>query len=488
LSSFSNTKDLFLEIDKKYLKLSQTVARGKDIFIEKLLVEPILGLSEEEIHRILADTINRNGITFNAITAIIPRERVITRYIKLPAVDRAEIERMISFEISKQTPYSEEDITSDYKVISVDEQGYSRIMLVLSPKAEITRINNILGSFAHRLKRIYFSSEAIAGWLNIPSLNSDSANYICLVNIDTDRTEIAIVSSSGLCFSRSIPIGADDILELQGQVNLSKARLVDEIKQSIALYLKEKDVETGDITKFVITGANIAREDFLNFLNTAIDVPSDFLNPLSGVQLSDNALSESGIPENTSVCAICGSPFVDAGINLVPQDQKTKNKKKLFIKKAAIVTVLLSIVFSTLLGAAFFKIYQRENTLKDLEFMYSQINKTSNQIETKLKKLRSIKAHLSEGESSLDVIYNLYNLMPAGISLLDFDYDDISRAVRFSGKAGKMSDVFSLVSILESSKVFSNVQTRSVVQRQTKEGAVIDFQIKCNFKIESSGR
>jgi len=482
LFQFNNKATLFLEIDKKYLKLSQSIAKGNDISIKKLLVEPILGLSEEEIHRILADTINRNGITFYAITAIIPRERIITRYIKLPAVDRAEIERMISFEISKQTPYSEEDITSDYKVISIDEQGYSRIMLVLSPKAEIARINNILGSLADKLKHIYFSSEAIAGWLNMPSLNSGKENYMCLVNIDTDRTEIAIVSSSGLCFSRSISIGADDILGLQGQVNSFKTRLVDEIKQSIALYLKEKDVETGDIAKFVLTGANIACEDFLNFLNTAIDTPCEFLNSLSGVQLSDNALSESGIPENTSVCAICGSPFVEAGINLVPQDQKIKNKKKLLIKKAVIITALLIVIFFSLLSAGFFKIYQRNNTLKNLEFMYSQIDKTSSRIEAKLKKLRSIKAYLSEGESSLDVIYNLYDLIPAGISLLDFDYDDISKTVRFSGKAGKMSDVFSLVSVLEGSKVFSNVQTRSVVQRQTKEGAVVDFQIRCNFE------
>jgi Tfp pilus assembly protein PilN len=66
--------------------------------------------------------------------------------------------------------------------------------------------------------------------------------------------------------------------------------------------------------------------------------------------------------------------------------------------------------------------------------------------------------------------------------LLDFDYDDISKSVRFSGRAGRMSDVFSLVSVLENSDIFSNVQTRSVVQRRTMEGAAVDFQIRCNFK------
>jgi Tfp pilus assembly PilM family ATPase len=489
---FNNKADLFLELDKKYLKLAQSAARGKDIFIERLIIEPVSGFSEEEIHRALADTISLNGIAYDTITAIIPRDKVIIRYIKLPAVDRPEIEKMISFEISKQTPYSAEDITSDYKVISVDEHGYSRVMLVLSPKTEIARINNILGPFASRLKHIYFSSEAIAGWFNIqdPATTSVNNGYICLVDIDTGSTEIAVISVKGLCFSRSISIGADDISESQARANLLRTRLVDEIKQSIALYLKEKDTDTGQITRFVLTGAEIARRDFLNFLNTAIDIPSEFLRPLSVVRSPENALSKPGIgiPEDVSICAICGGPFVPFGINLVPASQKTKDRKKRLIKNSIIIALFLAVAFSTLLGAGIFKIYQREHMLKNLESMYGQISKVSDRIEMKLEKLRAIKAYLSGGESSLDVIHNLYELMPAGILLLDFDYDDISKSVRFNGRAGRMSDVFGLVSILEGSRIFSNVQARSVMQRQSKEGAVVDFQISCNFKIEENWR
>jgi Tfp pilus assembly PilM family ATPase/uncharacterized protein YoxC len=482
LSFFNSKETLFVEIDKKYLKLLQSHVKGGSVVVSKLLVEPVLGLSEEEISGLLSNTINQNNITFNSISVIIPRERVITRYMKFPATNNAEVESMVSFEIAKQTPYSQDDIVSDYKIKAVDSQGYSKVEIVFSPKSEISRINGILGYLTNRLKHIYFSSEAIAGWFNSGGIRIEDTGCACIINIDSDTTEIAVISSEGLCFSRSIAIGADNIMDTQEQINPLKTKLIKEIEQSIAMYSKEKDPASGGIARIVLTGSASVCKDFIEFLRTAINTPSELLNPLSGIELSDNALSESGIPEDASVCAVYGGLFIEDGINLIPQGQKAKRKKILLFKKAAIIFVAFILIILVFVAITFFKIRQKENTLKRLESMYSQIEGVSAETEQKLKKLRSIKAYISEGESSLDVIYNLYSLVPGGIALLDFDYDDISKSVRFSGRAGRMSDVFSLVSVLENSDIFSNVQTRSVVQRRTREGAAVDFQIRCNFK------
>lgn len=482
LSFFDSKESLFVEIDKKYLKLLQSKVKANSVIVSKLLIQPVLSLSEEEISKLLAHIISQNSITFNSIAVIIPRERVITRYMKFPSANIAEIESMVSFETTKQTPYSQDDIVSDYRVMAVDEQGYSKVEIVFSPKSEISRIKNILGHLATRLKYIYFSSQAISSWFDKFHKIANDAGSVCVISIDSGTTEIAVISSEGLCFSRSAAIGADDIMETHEQQNPLKIKLVNEIEQSIALFLKEKDALSGNITRIVLTGSDSVCRDFMGFLNTAINIPSDFLNPISDIQLSDNAFSESGIPEDASVCAICGSLFVDDGINLLPQDQKIRSRKVLLFKKAAAISALFIFLLLMFVGAVFYKIYQREAVLKKLGSMYGQIEKVSTDTEEKLKKLQSIKSHLAEGEFSLDVIYNLYALVPAGISLLDFDYDDISKTVRFSGQAGKMSDVFSMVSVLEGSEIFSNVETRSVVQRRTREDTAVDFQIRCNFQ------
>ncbi|MDD5504715.1 MAG: PilN domain-containing protein [Candidatus Omnitrophica bacterium] len=482
MSFFHANNNLFVQADEKYLKLAQFSSTGKACQAMRLIVKPVSGLSEADMPRAFAEAVASSAINFNCITAVIPRQKVITRHIKLPAVNRVEIDKMLSFEIAKQTPYSQEDIISDYRIIGTDEQGYSRILLVISLKSELTRIDSLLGAYSSRLKQVYFSSEADAGWLDKAGLGPGAEESTCLVNVDADRTEIAVVSSSGLCFSRSITLGADDLLGPKTTAVTPQARLLDEIKQSMALCLKEKEGQGNGITKIILTGAAVAGEVFLDCLKADINISSSYFNSLYGVRLSDNALSESGIPENASVCSVCGAACMGFGINLMPQSRKQINRKRSLFKKLVAGFSLLFFACVVFFTVYFVRIDRMERTLEDLEALYSRIDKTSDLLEIKLKRLQGIKSYLAQGESSLDVIYNLYYLIPEGISLADFDYEDESKILRFSGKASKMSDVFGLVSLMESSEVFSNVQTGSVIQRQTKDGVSVDFQLRCNFK------
>ena len=181
------------------------------------------------------------------------------------------------------------------------------------------------------------------------------------------------------------------------------------------------------------------------------------------------------------MCTVCGGPFVTEGINLIPQEYKKKLSQNVVIRKIigiSIVSAFISLAAFALIGL---KIYQKETLLSQLELMYAQVELTANQVEIKSKKLDSVKEQLSGEASSLNVIYNLYSIMPENISLIDFNYDDASRVVRFRGRAHKISDVFKLVPLLENSASFSNVQTRSVAEKRTSASAAVDFQISCNF-------
>jgi Tfp pilus assembly PilM family ATPase len=478
----SKKPNLYIEVNKKYLKILHSEITPNGPVVTKLLVEPVSGLSEEEIAKLLKDTASSNNIKLDSVTVIISRERAMIRYMCLPALDKSEIEKMVSFEIAKQTPYSQDEIISDYEVLSRDTEGYSRVMLVVSPKNEIARINRILGIPGNRLKRISLSSEVIIGWLDTAGVTLTKEKNICLIDIDSDNTEIIIVSNGKLSFGRSISIGALDILETEEQDDSSKTRLVDEIKRSIAAYLKEKTTEAGDISEFVITGANSVIKSFAEFFAIAVEAPCRAVNVLHEGFLANGALAETGIPQEVSICAVCGGPFAGEGINLISQDEKRKQSQNAAIRKIINISIALFLIFSVVLALIGLKIYRKEKLLNELELMYGRIEPTASRVEIKFEKLRSIKAQLSGEASSLHVIYNLYNLIPENISLLDFNYDDTSRVVRFRGTTRKISDVFKLVTLLESSASFSNVQTRSVAEKRSRGSAAIDFQIRCNFK------
>ncbi len=485
--TLSKKSNLYIEIDKKYLKILQSEAASKGLAVTKLLVEPIFGLSDEEIAKLLSDTASSNNIKLHSVIVIISREKAMVRYMRLPTLDRSEIEKMVSFEIAKQTPYSQDEITSDYEVMSRDVEGYSKVMLVVSPKNEIARINHILGISGNKLKQIRLSSEVIIGLLGTAGVALTKGKSICLIDIDDDNTEIIIACNGSLSFSRSVSMGASHILEREGQDDASKTRLADEIKRSIAAYLKEKTTEAGDVSEFIIIGANSVIKNFAEFFTAAVKIPCKAVNVLEEVFLADKALAETGIPQEVSVCAVCAGPFAGEGINLIPQEEKRKQSQNAVIRKTIGISIAFFFAFLIVLTLTGLKIYQKEKLLNELESMYSQVEPAASQAEVKIKKLRNIKAHLSEEASSLRVIYDLYSLMPENISLLDFNYDDTSRVVRFRGRAHKISNVFKLVTLLESSAGFSNVQARSVAEKRTKGVAVVDFQIRCNFKSYQKG-
>ena len=73
---------------------------------------------------------------------------------------------MVSFEITKQIPYSADEVISDYKIIGSDAEGYSEIMLVVVHKAEVDRLNDLLQQLGKKPAHIRFSSDALLGWLS----------------------------------------------------------------------------------------------------------------------------------------------------------------------------------------------------------------------------------------------------------------------------------------------------------------------------------
>ncbi|NQT95818.1 MAG: pilus assembly protein PilM [Candidatus Omnitrophica bacterium] len=469
-----------IEIDKGYLKIVQQEPSSKTIAISKIIIQPIAALSDDEISKSLTDITKANNISLDSVTAVVSREKTMVRTLRLPATETSEVENMISFEAAKQIPYSKEEIVSDYSILRTDSEGYTDIMLVVAHKNEINRIDDILKGADSHSNNIRLSSEGISAWLKLSApLGDISEKNICLVDIDTTNTEIAIVSNGILTFSRVASIGADNISEPES-IRWIK-RLAGEVKGYVSMYVKEQQKDASLISDFLVTGANSCIEDFAAAIKLEFEQNSQAVNVLSSLSVADDALGDEGIADKTSVCAVCGALFIEEGINLVAKEVRRKKRYSAKLQKLVGISVLGAIIIGLSLTLVFLQIFQKKKQLATLKVMLKTIEPAAKVTEDKLKKVEILKGQFSEGASSLDVIYNLYKLIPSSISLIDFDYDDSSRVTRFRGKSAKMSDVFKLVTILEGSESFSKVETRSVAKRRTRQGETVDFQIRCNF-------
>lgn len=475
-----------VEIAKSYLKVSQAEASAKGIIISSLITKPISGFSDDEISKTLADIISTSHIKLDRLVVIISRDRAMVRYLRLPTAKAEEIDSMVSFEVARQMPYSKEEVISDYETIGTDSEGYSEIMLAIVHKNEVARVNNILSSIEKRPDQIRLSSEAISSCIKAVAKEETTQKNICLLDIDTDSTEIAVISDGRLEFSRVASIGAANTSQSEPEVDFWKGRLIDELKRSIGMYIKEKDKDASAISEFLVTGAGSVIEDISNYIQDQMNITCRSLNILLTLPFAKETLSEEGIPRDVSVCAVCGGLFISEGINLIPAELRRKEKVKVKTKKLVAILILAMVGVVLLSATALVGLYQKDRLRTRLKDMLKQIEPQAKATEDKLKKLRVIKQQLSEGTTSLDAIYHLYRLIPADIFLIDFDYEDKDRMVSFRATAPRMSDVFNLATILEKSDRFSNVQTRSASKSGTAEGEAVDFQIRCNFILEET--
>ncbi|MFC1807535.1 pilus assembly protein PilM [Candidatus Omnitrophota bacterium] len=472
-----------VEIDKDYLKIAMSEISSKGSSIIRLIAEPISGLADEQISKILTDRSNLNNIKLDNLTAVISRDKVMVRYMRLPSISMDEIDSMVSFEITKQIPYAKEEVISDYKIIDSDDEGYSEVMLIVIHKKEISRINAIFTGSGVKPKNVRLSAEAITGWLQRSSEEEDlEQKTICLVDIDDNSTEVAIISDGKLSFSRVVPVGALSMSNDSAQTQALKKRLLGGINRSIDLYKKEKGKEEISVSKFLITGADAAIEDFKIYLSAQVSSEVAGKKVLAELLVSDATFIDKGIPKDISICALCGSFFMQEGINLIPDELRKKQRLRSKVSKLLSLSVSVLFILLILFAGFLFNINQRERTLRRLSLMLKKVAPAAEATEAKQKKLEIIREQFQGEASSLDAIYNLYKIIPNSISLIDFDYDDKARVARFRGRAKRLSDVFKLTTTLEGSEYFSNVQTRSVSSRRTQQGEVVDFQIRCNFK------
>ena len=83
--------------------------------------------------------------------------------------------------------------------------------------------------------------------------------------------------------------------------------------------------------------------------------------------------------------------------------------------------------------------------------------------------------------SSIDILRELYAILPEDISLTIFEFEDKNR-ILLRGTAKELSRVFDLLPILKKSPYFEEVQINYATKRTFKEKVFADFEIICALK------
>ena len=439
----------------------------QDIDFQKI----IPGLSEQELSDKIAQMLRKLGFKNSPIIVALPCSKATCRQFKVPAQAAGEIEKIVSLQASRYLPYPAEELVTGYQVISTSSDGYSLINLIIVHKDVIAHMLKVFEGLKASRVSIILSSYGLAFFYN--RISSGASALVMFVDFNGIDSEAAILRGKQMLFSRSFKL-------FSRQPGLEK-QCVEEINKSLDIYHKEsaKDLTPQIVfmSQAAIPGVGSALKEQFGVPAEEIVFPEDLKLPLKVKEFLKNS--------DNSFLSLLGLGLEDVAesLNLLPR--QLKEKIALLSLKKERKTIALFIL-ATLLIFAFGVNRHLDNKARYLSRLKEELNKIAKEaapLEGIEKRFRFISGDSHRKDSSLDLIRELYQIIPSEIKLVNFSYED-GQKVTVRGQARELNSVFAFVGKLEESPVFKTfkIKIRYATWRNNRSGALVDFEIICTKK------
>lgn len=473
LPNIGNRQLVGIDLSGNNLKLVQLSVSLNKAEVVNILNRSIIGLSDDDIAKMLREIFGGLKIKTPAVIDIIPSYSLITKNIEIPSTDRREISEIINLQAGRHTPYSREEIVVDYIEIGTYKNNYTKILLIILARSVVKRQYEILAKAGLRLEKVLLGAEGLA-CSAAKIFKSENENFpVNLVHIDEGSTDFAVVFKNRLLFIRSIPIGAQ---HLSGEREKYELKFVEELRRSLEVYQNE-DIEKNP-NLLILTGAVEDLKSLEAVLGNLMHLPIRSVDYIKNLSIGESAVKAASAARQLSFLNIIASllSWEKAKVDLMPEEIKLgktlEEKGRELIKTGIFVLTIFVLLFSILLN----KIYFKGVYLKKLDAKYQPLSQEAGKLEGDFTKISLIKNYLSGRGYSLEVLTELYNIASAGLRLSDIKFDEQER-FSIRGTADSMSTVFSFVENMEKSKYFKEVRTRYTTKRKEGSRDVTDFEI-----------
>jgi len=137
---------------------------------------------------------------------------VVSRFIELPIMNKAELESSMKFEIEKYVPFSIADIVADHVIVAELKEKAKILVLVAAVKNEVVNKKHALVKELNlNLKAVDLDCLALANFFSEVITKKGEDSCYGIINIGKTVTNLNILVG-GLCFlSRDIFIAGDNI-------------------------------------------------------------------------------------------------------------------------------------------------------------------------------------------------------------------------------------------------------------------------------------
>jgi Tfp pilus assembly PilM family ATPase len=447
--------------------------------IKKILLKDISSLKDEQLADTLQEALKESRLSPFPLIICLPRNQVMVKTLRFPSVEPSQIDKMLSLHVGRQVSYPKEEIVYGYKVIGVDEIGYTKILLAIVHRNIPKRILNILFKLNLFPEEIELSSDGILNWLLLTvEASSRSEEPYLILDVDYEFTDFLVILKDKPLFTLCVSQGAEQLSDKK-----MWAKFIGEIKQSLVIFKNE--AENKKLSRVYLSGAVLKGLEGLDLLlSQELGLPVEIIPTFKNISIFEQLkLEYLNLSPGLSITGIVGlgieSQRKTLNFNLPELEIKKEMKKK--IKQLVILGSFFIYVF-IVIGAIFIgRLYNRRLYLRTLKEYLNQKGKGFEELLDMSKRVDIVSRRLDASGSALTYLYELHRLIPKEIALSAITFEEEDRLL-LRGQSPEMSDIFNFISTLEASKHFTGIQTQYTRKKKVKGREISEFEIICRLK------
>jgi type IV pilus assembly protein PilM len=476
--------ETIIEITHSEIKTVQAKTdTGKPVFCA-CGMKPLEAFTDEAMRQALSTLVHTDNLNGDNLWLMIPRRLVLTKPMRLPSTDTAEIRKMVTLQLVEQTPHGIDDLVYDYQILDQDEEGYTRVLVSAVPKNVAQRFVGIFQQAGVYPRYVTVSSYGIVAWWQQCRQGDarDQDESVLLINMDTHHTEICFCQQGKLYFSRSIPYGS-----LNGHGPKIRT-LINQVALSLKNY-HEKNLGPTITRIYLITAMDHGSwTDLKKPMGQQTGLPVEGVSLLSEDMVND--CEKQKRTEFVEVMRIRQSPLTvamgalhmkrDQTINLAPEEahldwqrKRTKNQWT----KVAIIGLVLVMLSAGIFGGLLFK------KKRQLDQLTRQIKAAEPKIQKAMQKNRFLEVLDQEFAHRVfipELLRELFTLTPEEISFVRLRLNK-QGLLDMQGYAQTGSTVNTFQSRLVRSSVFENVNLQFAKKKNLQNMDVTEFKIRSDI-------
>jgi Tfp pilus assembly PilM family ATPase len=466
-----------IEISDRFIKVMQAQIGDRHALTFAEII-PIDNLNDEGVAQKLAALHKTKGFSLrnSQIVLIISRQHIILRYLSLPAEDRLELKTMVDLQAVNHIPYNRDEVVIDFLPFDKNNQGYTKVLVVVAPEEIVMRFWDILNAANMTPHHVTLSSIGLWLWHRSRQLVG-KYGVVLLVDIDAKNSEICICDQYRFLTSRHTALGLKEI-DAQNYIEFLR-----QIEWTITSYTKEKLGPA--ISQIIILSSLDNVTGLKEELAKHYTIPIQMVRTPQDVPLHRSfAWQPSLLQEGPAIASALG--ILQSGqklvMDLLPKavrEARSNVESRQQWIRFATTAVLMIVVIGVALSLEYFR---QRSYLKTLETEVVFSKKEAAVIDKKAKQVAILKNVVSKRILVADVIDEIYKILPRSISLVNLNLSD-DHVLSLQGFSSKGGDINDMQKAFVDSVYFENVKLDYVNKRITQDGEVNYFKITCQIKL-----